>query len=174
MQNKSIEEINHSESIRKALCSLRIISGLTRDHLAKLFGVSSDQIRYWMSGRTLGAEHEDHLIKALDIVRIIDRGSADSNRSTLLEVTDGISALDLLANKNFEEVCSRLGAGPGRRDRVIGELSSEEKAARTPLPPEVLANALNDSIHPTSGELISSRPAKTIRVKDSNKLKGKI
>lgn len=176
MQNKSIEEINHSESIRKSLCSLRIISGLTWDHLAKLFGVSSDQIRYWISGRALDAKHEDHLIKTFDVIRIIDRGNADSNRSALLEVHDGVSALDLLANKNFKEVCSRLGTGPGRRDRVIGELSPEEKAARTPLPPEILANAFHDSIHhnPTSGKLISSRQVNTLRTKYNNKLKGKL
>jgi hypothetical protein len=46
---------------------------------------------------------------------------------------------------------------------VLGELSPEAKAARLPLRPEELIDALHDRVHPTSGRLLAAKPIKTRR-----------
>lgn len=46
------------------------------------------------------------------------------------------------------------------RGRSSSELSPEVRAARTPGPPHELVDALNHRIHPASGRLLASRPAR--------------
>lgn len=153
------------EATGKAVSELRRLSGLTWEHLAQLFGVTRRSVHFWASGKPLNAENEAHLLQALDVIRFADRGDAHSNRSALLTVHDRVSALDLLAQKRFDDARARLGAGPGRRRMVLGELSPEGKAARAPLPPEVLIDALQDRVHPSSGRLLASKPVKLHRRK---------
>lgn len=148
-------------STRSAISELRLLSGLTWDQLGELFGVSRRSVHYWVSGQALNREHERHVREVLDIVKVADRGSAQANRAMLSEVREGRSGLALLAAKDFSAARNHLGKGPGRRRVVMKPLSAENRAARAPLPPEVMLNALQDSVHRDVGV---ARPAKAWRV----------
>lgn len=158
------------EATREAVSELRRISGLTWEQLGQLFAVSRRSVHFWASGKPLNAENETRLLQVLDIVRAADRGDARSTRSALLDVHDGTSAFDLLVEERFDEARARLGVGAGRPRLVLGEpyrragaLSAEAKAARAPLRPEELVEALHDRVHPTSGRLLAAKPIKTRR-----------
>ncbi|MBK8264502.1 MAG: helix-turn-helix transcriptional regulator [Nannocystis sp.] len=149
-----------TESTRRALSELRRTSGLSWDQLAQLFNVSRRSVHFWASGKPLSAANERKLLRVLDIIRTADRGYAESNRTALLEQHHECSALELLAAERYDEAQARLGVGRGRRRPAPGELSAEAKAARAPLRPEELVDALNDRVHRDLGD---ARPARTLR-----------
>ena len=149
-----------SETTRRAISELRRIGGLTWAELGQLFGVSPQSIHSWASGGTLDAITEQHLLRALDIVRVADRGDARSNRMALFAIADGETPFELLASQKFEEARAILGPGPGRRRPKLTALDDATKAERRPPPPEELIDALNDSVHQDLGR---GRAACTVR-----------
>jgi hypothetical protein len=105
----------------------------------------------------MAPSNEEHLQRLLAVVRTIDRGTASVNRAMLLGVREGgILPFDLLAAGNYERVLSLLGTGGARRISPP-RLSEEVRAARAPRPPEELAAAVDDRIHPTSGRLLAAK-----------------
>jgi DNA-binding transcriptional regulator YiaG len=136
---------------------LRRLSGLTWDQLARLFNLSRRSLHFWASGKPMAPSNEEHLQRLLAVVRTIDRGTASVNRAMLLGVREGgILPFDLLAAGNYERVLSLLGTGGARRISPP-RLSEEVRAARAPRPPEELAAAVDDRIHPTSGRLLAAK-----------------
>ena len=157
--------ISPTRSAGVAIGELRRLSGLTWDQLARVFGVSRRSLHFWASGKAMTASNEEHLQRVLAVVRKIDRGAADTNRSALLSVCDdGSIALDHLIAGNYELVISLLGLGNGRRVSP-SRLSEQARAARAPRPPEELVGALQDRIHPTSGRLLAAKAIVTTRRK---------
>lgn len=144
-----------------AIGELRRLSGFTWEQLARLFNVSRRSLHFWASGKPMSPANEEHLQRLLGALRKIDRGSGRANRTELLCAReDGTLPLDLLAAGDYERVVSLLG--PGGPRRVSPSRPSEDvRASRAPRPPEELAGALEDRIHPTSGRL---RAAKAIPV----------
>ncbi|MCU0692925.1 MAG: hypothetical protein MUF54_16115 [Polyangiaceae bacterium] len=144
---------------------LRRLSGLTWDQLARVFNVSRRALHFWASGKPMAPSNEEHLQRALAVMRRIDRGSASANRTALLGVReDGSIPFDLLAAGDYERILSLLG--PDEAQRVSPpKLSEEARAARAPRPPEELVGALQDRIHPTSGRLLAAKPIGTTRRK---------
>ncbi len=151
------------QDTRKALMELRRISGLTWDHLAYLFSVKRRTLFFWASGRRMNQKNEKHLWKLLYVIHAADRGFAALNRSLLLKVEGGKSLLDLLAEKRYEEFLELAGKGPGRKRLELGPLSAEEKEARRPLPPDVLAGSLQGPPHKPHGK---PRPGKAVKRKN--------
>jgi len=156
--DKSAEQ--RSEATRAAVSELRRISGLTWEQLGELFDVSRRSVHFWASGKPLNAENERRLLHVLDVVRAADRGAARVTRSALLEIRDGMSAFDLLVEERFDEARATLGVGPLRARPVLGKLSAEAKAARSPLPLEELVDAQHDRVHRDPGH---ARAARTVR-----------
>ncbi len=150
----------YTEDTSQALAQLRLLSGLTWEQLGQLFKVTRRSVHFWASGKPLNAENEQHLRRTLDILRAADRGEARANRSALLEVQAGRSALDLLTEQRFEEARARLGSGQGRKQLILGELSDQAKAARAPLRPEELIEARHERVHQDTGH---ARAARTVR-----------
>lgn len=149
-----------SETTRQAVLEVRRVSGLTWEQLADLFSVSRRSVHAWASGKPLSASNENRLMRVLEIVRLADRGNARTNRSAFLEVRQGTSTIELLAAEKYSEARSRLGVGTGRRHLVLGPLSANAEAARTPPKPEELVDALSDRIHKDPGR---ARAARTVR-----------
>jgi transcriptional regulator with XRE-family HTH domain len=146
---------------QKAINELRKTSGLTWEQVAKLFNVSRRSIHFWASGQTLASDNEEKLNRLLGVIRYIDRGSASLNRKLLLNPNaDGELPLDQLISGEYDKVRENLGRGNPLKRPQLTPLSEEESELRRPLPPEVLIDALQDSIHHDVGR---SRPAKTLR-----------
>ena len=144
-----------------AVNELRKLSGLNWDQLAILFNVSRQSVHFWASGQPLTAANEDKLSQILDVVECIDRGSASSNRSLLIDIADdGESYLDLLAAGEYDRVKSILGAGNAPKKPNLGHLSQAAEMARMPPNPADLVDALQDSVHHEVGK---SRAAKSVR-----------
>ena len=145
---------------QKAINELRKTSGLTWEQVAKLFNVSRRSIHFWASGQPLASDNEEKLNRLLGVIRYIDRGSASLNRKLLLNPNaDGELPLDQLISGEYDKVRENLGRGKPKRPQ-LRPLSEEESELRRPLPPEILIDALQDSIHHDVGR---SRPAKTLR-----------
>ncbi len=145
-----------------AVAELRRRSGLTWDQLAALFGVSRRSVHFWASGATLKDEHEDYLWKLLATIRYVDRGSAGDTRRALTAPGDGgVVPLDLLQNREFEEVRGVLGRGAGRPAVALQPLSVAASQARLPPPPEERVGMLQDPVHLEVG---ATRAAKTVKV----------
>jgi len=146
---------------QKAINELRKTSGLTWEQVAKLFNVSRRSIHFWASGQPLASDNEEKLNRLLGVIRYIDRGSASLNRKLLLNPNaDGELPLDQLISGEYDKVKENLGRGNPPKRPKLTPLSEEESELRRPLPPEILIDALQDSIHHDVGR---SRPAKTLR-----------
>lgn len=146
---------------QKAINELRKTSGLTWEQVAKLFNVSRRSIHFWASGQTLASDNEEKLNRLLGVIRYIDRGSASLNRKLLLNPNaDGELPLDQLISGEYDKVRENLGRGNPPKRPKLTPLSEEESELRRPLLPEILIDALQDSIHHDIGR---SRPAKTLR-----------
>ncbi|CCI24112.1 conserved hypothetical protein [Microcystis aeruginosa PCC 9809] len=146
---------------QKAINELRKTSGLTWEQVAKLFNVSRRSIHFWASGQPLASDNEEKLNRLLGVIRYIDRGSASLNRKLLLNPNaDGELPLDQLISGEYDKVRENLGRGNPPKRPKLTPLSEEESELRRPLPPEILIDALQDSIHHDVGR---SRPAKTLR-----------
>ncbi len=150
------------EMTRQAISDLRRISGLTWEQLAQLFEVSRRSVHFWASGKPLNATNERRLLRTLDIVKDADRGDARKNRSALFESSDGTTAFDLLVSQQFDDALAKLGRGRGRgrKERAQVELSASAKAARKPLPPEELVDAMQDRVHRDIGRGLAVRTAR--------------
>jgi DNA-binding transcriptional regulator YiaG len=150
-----------TESSQATINELKKVCGLTWEQLAKIFNVSRRSLHFWASGKPISPFNEEHLRRLLATIRYINRGSADLNRSALLEPRHGsMIPLDLLIAGKYEEVKRLLGAGKIVEEKKLKPLSPEVVAARHPQSPENLVGALNEPIH---REIRRSRPPKTTR-----------
>lgn len=146
-----------------AIMELRRLSGMTWEQLAKLFDVSRRTVHFWASGKALNAANEERLYRVLSTIRQIDRGSAQENRDALFTAQrDGVVPIDLLYVDRYSEVVDRLGYARPQRV-LLTPLSPEARASRTPMKPEILANALQGDVHRNVGR---RRIARAIRAKN--------
>jgi DNA-binding transcriptional regulator YiaG len=150
-----------TETSEATLNELKRLSGLTWEQLAKIFNVSRRSLHFWASGKPLSPFNEEHLRRLLGTVRYINRGSADINRSALLQPQQGsVIPLDLLIVGKYEEVKRLLGAGKAVEKPKLKPLSPEAIASRLPPPPEERVGIMHETIHKEVGR---SRPARTMR-----------
>lgn len=149
-----------TEATRRAVSELRRISGLTWEQLAGLFGVSRRSVHFWASGRPLNATNHERLMRVLDVVRHADRGTARSTRAALLDARGGSTALEMLADQQFQEARIALGQGRPRLVPALTPLSEAARTARKPLPPDELYDAKSDRVHQEPGR---GRAARTAR-----------
>lgn len=141
------------------LLELRRLSGLTWDQLARVFGVDRRSLHFWASGKPLNPTNEARLRSLLALMRQLDRGTAQANRTMLLTPGPaGQSPYELMVAGNLDQVETLAGQGLGRMAPKPAPLSAEAGNLRVPLPPEDLAGALQDSVHVERGRLLASKP----------------
>ncbi len=145
---------------RTAIAELRRLSGLTWERLAKVLGVSRRSLHFWASGKPINTANEERLFRMLAVLKAADRGSARENRAMLLTEQRGVIPVDLLAMGRCSEFLDLVGRGPGRPSSARSPLSEEASAARRPLPPEDLVDALQDRVHRDEGV---GRAVRTLR-----------
>ena len=145
-----------SEPVEAAISELRRLSGLTWDQLARIFQVHRRSLHFWASGKAMAPNNEEHLQRVLAIVRKLDRGSANANRSALLGTSeDGILPLDLLVAGHYDQVLALLGQNKERR-KPPPKLPGEARETQT-RSPEELVDALQDRVHPANGRLLAAK-----------------
>jgi hypothetical protein len=152
----------HAPDAATALMELRRLSGLTWDQLSVLFDVNRRSLHFWASGKALSPTNEEQLRRLLNTIRAIDRGSAKANRAILFEARENRTPFDLLSAGSYDEVVRLVGRGDGRRAIELPPLSAEAREARKPLPPAVLADARQDSVHRSRAR---GRPARAKKVR---------
>ncbi|MCB9762406.1 MAG: helix-turn-helix transcriptional regulator [Alphaproteobacteria bacterium] len=152
-------EAEQREFTRAAVSELRRLSGLTWGQVARLFGVSRRSVHFWVSGKPMSSEHEEHLHRLLGVVRRAARGAA-ATRTALLSEVNGEPVLEMLSAHRYADAADALGEGTDSVARTRTPLSPAASAGRRPLPPEVLAASHDDWEHPVEGR---ARPARTNR-----------
>jgi transcriptional regulator with XRE-family HTH domain len=134
-----------AETTGEALLEIRRRSGLTWEELADLFCVSRRSVHHWASGKAVAAEHDQHIRRALAIIRQLDRGEAKQTRDSLLTPrTDGVLAFDLLKRGAFDDALASGGVVPQQIRTSLTALSLEALHIRRPPRPAELIAALND------------------------------
>jgi transcriptional regulator with XRE-family HTH domain len=129
-----------------AMRQLRLLTGLTWEQLASVFGVSRRAVHFWANGEPMTAANEQRLSRVLAMVRRADRGSAEENRALLFAPNaQGITAFDLLLARRDQEAALALGEGPGVV-RSILPISPELRKASLPLSPLTLVDTLPGSL----------------------------
>ncbi len=152
-------------SAEAAVSELRRLSGLTWEQLARLFSVSRRTLHFWASGKVMNATNEEHVHRALALVRRFDRGSASENRAALLQPTpDGPRPVDLLAAGQYDDAFAALGPGRGRAAAARTPLHVSPEALQSAPKPAALMAARHDREHAEVGR---SRTAKIGRARKS-------
>lgn len=142
----------HAEDAGQAIRELRRLSGLTWDHIAQIFDVNRRSVHFWASGKAMTQSHEEKLYKILSVIRFIDKGTASGNRSSLLKIeTNGVSALDMLKNDNFNGVINTIDVSSSPQKTPPKLSSSEFERRIIPAAPEQLLGARNEKIHEEVG-----------------------
>ena len=154
------DQTHVDNSSAKLIGELRQISGLTWQHLARLFGVDRRAVHFWASGRPLSDSNAEHLARVLAFLRFVDRGDPARMRQWLLAPSpDGELALDLLASRRYEEVFAPVSRTRMRRPPAI---SAEVSAVRRPSHPADLLQGDAPSRHPPE-RLLASKPIRPRR-----------
>ncbi|WP_369962082.1 helix-turn-helix domain-containing protein [Leifsonia sp. EB34] len=79
------------------LRSLRDVSGLTWDQIARLFGVSRRAVHHWAAGDTMNAHNHEWLSKVSAVVASMPGISPSERRDALMRPdSDGLSPYDAL------------------------------------------------------------------------------
>lgn len=133
-----------------AIGEIRRLSGLTWDQLARVFDVSRRALHFWASGKPMSAEHQERLNRVLYVISRIARDDPQATRAALLMplLDDGETALDLLAQHQFDAVIELLGRY-GRREWP--QQPPTEDRLYNPLPPATLLGALEDPVRLKAG-----------------------
>ena len=116
-QHEQIPSSVWGTSLKDSVLSLRELSGLTWDQLAKLFGVSRRAIHLWASGGRMNSAHAERLAQILMVVGNIDAASSATRRDMLLAArADGRSLYESL----LEDVKTGKGInGPAFRPEQL-------------------------------------------------------
>jgi transcriptional regulator with XRE-family HTH domain len=143
------------------LMELRRLTGLTWEQLARVFNVSRRTLHFWAAGKAQKNVNEQKLQSILATMRQADLGDARHNRAALHALgSDGKRPLDLLAEGRYAEAAAELGIRQNVRLQPP-RVSAEVSAARRPiLPPVILADTRQETVHRDPGKVVSVRRIK--------------
>lgn len=143
------------------IAELRRISGLTWQHLARLFNVERRSIHFWASGRSMSDANAEHLARIVAAIRKIDRGDPARTRAWLLApLPTGELPLDLLQQRRYDDVVAPpIPQRPSNRPPQVSAVAS---ANRLPPPPDQLLRGSEPS-KPSKGRLLSSAPVNRVK-----------
>lgn len=97
----SSESANSSES--GTVSGLRLVSGMTADQLARLFGVSRRSVQNWVAGGQMASFHEERLSHLYSVV-LATGDTPEKRRMKLLSSANGMSI--------FHQLIGELDQGP--------------------------------------------------------------
>ncbi|MGH9623086.1 MAG: helix-turn-helix domain-containing protein [Bryobacteraceae bacterium] len=162
--NSGMALADTTPTLSAVLAELRRRSGLTWDQLARLCGVSRRSVHLWASGEKPSGDHQERLMRLVETIRYVDRGSAPSTRAALITpLGSGAIPFDLLMQGNLDELKRQLGVGTRRSIISLSPLTASARLARTPIPPSGLVDALQNSVHREAGKTRAARTVKTSR-----------
>jgi DNA-binding transcriptional regulator YiaG len=148
------------------VAELRLVSGLSWDQLARLFGVSRRAVHFWVSGKPMTLANEERLYSLLSVFRKMDRGSAAENRALLFGFSErGETPFELLVRGEFDRALFLIGMGTAMRRKPLAPLPTAESKKRAPPPPERLADAMHARVHVDKGRLVAATPIRSRRAK---------
>ncbi|RYZ88487.1 MAG: hypothetical protein EOP04_09295 [Proteobacteria bacterium] len=152
-----------NQSVSEEINSLRRISGLTWDHLAKLFNVSRRSLHFWASGRPVNAQNYELLNRMVSAIKAIDCGQASENRARIFRAINGTLPFDLLVANKFEEFGRVLGHLSNATYKRDSGLAVHEQIKRKPSSPIASLDALQDNLQR------EDTPLRGIKVKRESK-----
>jgi hypothetical protein len=148
-------------SAQDALQEIKSTTGLTWQQLARVFKVNPRSLHLWMDGKALDSAHQERVYRMLTIVRELPFSGAFQNRTFLLAPQpDGTILLDLLARGDDDAFMARIAGTPARASVGVASLAND----RRPLPPSILMDATQDTVHV---DLPGRRIVKPLKRKDS-------
>lgn len=151
-------------STENPISELRRRSGLTWEQLAGVMGVERRTLHLWEAGRGMRPIHQERLQQVLQVVRITDRGSSAETRAALLDVSQGDSIKDLLAQDLYEEALRQAKNIPAVAPPVRPpKLSREVRQARRPLPLAAQLDLREDTVPVAATK--EAKPARITRVR---------
>ena len=137
---------------------LRALCDLTWEQLARLLNVSDDEVDAWISGKLMPRKRDQHLRRTLAAVEIIDRGEDQLNGEILFREHNGQIPIELLRAGEYDRVVEMLGVGPGRVRFPKDPPSADCYKLCPPLPPHILADAIQDPVQFELEPMIASGP----------------
>lgn len=146
-------------SVSREIQELKNKSGLTRDRLGQIFGVSRRTLHNWAEGKAISSKNHQKLTKVLLLLENVSQGSPGLNRKLLLSVREGVVPIDLLVEDRFEDFEHLLD---GVKLTAPRELSADEVRTRAPIAPALLMGTHADPVHKSIDR--PRRKAKTKRV----------
>jgi len=160
-------EDNDSLQASAEASELRMLSGLTWDHLATLFDVSKRSLHFWASGKKISATNLEKLNRILAAISQIDTGSRSENRKLILGQIKGKLPFDLLKNGYYDEFIELIGESTLDKSLMKGRppLSAAEALKRRPVSPDLLVSSLQNKAHKDVGKQRSVK-AKRARKRD--------
>ncbi len=149
-----------NETTAEAILEIRRLGGLKWEEIGNLFRVSRRSVHNWANGQPTTAIHEQSIRQALKIIRRIDTGSQEQNRSQLLtQNSSGQSLFEILRANRFKEAAELLS--PSRAMQRPLPLAPSAQAARRPPSPAYFLEAIQDPPHTPSSR---TRIANVVRI----------
>lgn len=144
-------QVDQVEAVQAAaLTELRLLTGLTWEKVAFLFGVSRRAVHFWANGKPLTAAHQEHLERSLSCIKAADKGNAPMNRQALFAAdSNGVAPFDLLVRKQYPEFVTAMGPRSGQKTHIRGNISVE--LDRRPTNPNLMVSAIEESAHRDAG-----------------------
>jgi transcriptional regulator with XRE-family HTH domain len=148
-------------SVQVALQEIKTTTGLTWQQLARVFKVTQRSLHLWMDGEALDPVHLERLYRVLTIVRKLPYSESFQNRTFLLSPqADGTILLDLLVAGDDDVFLARVERTPVS----VNAGTTPSVDGRVPLPPSVLMDASQDTLHVS---LPGRRAVKVVKRKGS-------
>jgi DNA-binding transcriptional regulator YiaG len=146
----------------KLIAELRRISGLTWQHLARLFDVDRRSVHFWASGRAMSDSNAEHLARLVASLRQVDRGDPAKTRAWLLAPShSGELPLDILIQKRYEDLGTP--AVPLVAHKRPPAISLQASARRLPPAPSRLLQGAAPEKKPAGERLLASQQIKVKR-----------
>jgi hypothetical protein len=124
--------------------------------------VSRRAVHLWASGRPMSVDRQEHVVRVLEAVRLLDTGSPAGTRSLLLSSAVGGGLLiDALAEGRFESVLSTRSLERIHERAHPRGLGPAARQARRPRPPAELVDAVHDSAHAKPAEVRRARSSRS-------------
>lgn len=141
------DEVN-AESAFENLSELKRLTGWSWDELASALGRDRRSIHNWLAGKVVRPNNKLAISSLLRVIRYVDRGNAEQNRSLFGSIFDGEeNHFQLLRDGKFDEVKVRAGPGVGRSPSISRELfGSADLVGSTQGPRPVKSSAEMDPI----------------------------
>jgi len=113
----SLIGLSTAQSAAQQISSLRSLSGLTTDQIARLMGVSRRSIHNWINGSSMALNHAERASRLLAVIRALPGQSPEERKAVLLDSHSGQSMFHKLLTEQSHDARIQVPA-VGVRDRI--------------------------------------------------------